>query len=342
MLMRRLVWHNPCTLSRLSWWLRFFRLAYRPVRWRYQIMQKPLRRAFLALDSLGLTGQGGFRLNVKGQIRELPFNGRNLQFTSLYMPQHSKGYEPEVTTLMDLLAQDRAVVYDIGSNWGYFSLVLAARPNFSGRVHAFEPIPDSFADLRGLVEACGLADQIDCHAFGLSDRSAQGTMTAADSCAGTSGRHSGFYTLRGPGGSGVPVELRRLDDLGLEPPDVIKIDVESHEGQVISGGAQTIARSRPMIILENILYPKAPELTLKPLQLLAELGYEFWQPAWAPPAPDRLYALPDTELEENAELRLALIPVSVEQRFILRDAINLLACHKSRTARLHELFNAAA
>src|SRR5262249_58723460 len=58
---------------------------------------------------------------------------------------------------------------------------------------------------------------------------------------------TGHETLR--------VALRRLDSLvderGLERIDLIKIDVEGHERRVLDGGASTLARFRPALVIET-------------------------------------------------------------------------------------------
>jgi FkbM family methyltransferase len=48
----------------------------------------------------------------------------------------------------------------------------------------------------------------------------------------------------------VEVELRRLDELGLDP-SFVKIDVEGAEVEVLEGLRETIARSRPALMLER-------------------------------------------------------------------------------------------
>ena len=48
----------------------------------------------------------------------------------------------------------------------------------------------------------------------------------------------------------VPVQLKRLDDYGFGDVGFIKIDVEGHEEAVLRGGAETLARSRPTLLIE--------------------------------------------------------------------------------------------
>lgn len=47
----------------------------------------------------------------------------------------------------------------------------------------------------------------------------------------------------------VPVQVRRLDDLGLHPA-FVKIDVEGAEGEVLGGLTETIERHRPVFLTE--------------------------------------------------------------------------------------------
>lgn len=69
----------------------------------------------------------------------------------------------------------------------------------------------------------------------------------------------GNYWVReqlGPDGTGavrlveLPVEVKRLDDLGLRP-DFIKIDVQGSEASVVAGLGRTIAATRPVLLIER-------------------------------------------------------------------------------------------
>jgi hypothetical protein len=48
----------------------------------------------------------------------------------------------------------------------------------------------------------------------------------------------------------MPIEVRPLDDYGLNPT-LVKLDVEFYEAQVLTGMQDTIARCRPLVMLES-------------------------------------------------------------------------------------------
>lgn len=65
----------------------------------------------------------------------------------------------------------------------------------------------------------------------------------------------------------VEVELRRVDELELEPR-FVKIDVEGAELEVLHGMRETIAKSRPALMIER------SERVGEVVELLEEAGYE--------------------------------------------------------------------
>ena len=136
------------------------------------------------------------------------------------------------------------VVWDVGANVGYFSL-LAAR--LGGHVHAFEPVPESAARLRGNVAANGLEDRVEVHEAAVGATAGRQPFLvvrdASWSHLADRGRHKATREER-------DVEVVRLDDLDLPPPDLVKIDVEGSEVAVLDGAARVLREHRPVLVVE--------------------------------------------------------------------------------------------
>ena len=280
-------------------------------------------------------GRGVFKLALPAGERRIEFNARNTQFSALYFSCFQHGYEVHVNALLDVLLPDDGVFVDVGSNWGWFPLYVASRPGFHGRVHAFEPFPSTFADLTSVVTQAGLNERVRCHAVALSDKSGHATMSLPD------GFQSGLAVMSedGPGkGEGIATTpLDALEDLG--PVSLMKIDAEGAELKVLRGARVTIAKHRPMIVLESGRRFEQPELTLGPLRLLRELGYVFFNLGWLRKDSGHPYLLGDDHyLAMQPEEIFCLTQFEVEERFQRQDGMNLLACHRDRLAELETLF----
>ncbi len=83
---------------------------------------------------------GEFQYEREGEKIPIRFRGMNTQFVALNRTVFKYGYEIETAMTLDVLAKGDAVFYDIGSNWGYFSLYLASKSNYTVRIFAFEPV----------------------------------------------------------------------------------------------------------------------------------------------------------------------------------------------------------
>jgi FkbM family methyltransferase len=158
--------------------------------------------------------------------------------------EETRSGEPELALLGKLVPRG-GIAVDVGANQGVFSYALSA---IADRVVAFEPNPDyaSFARwmLRGRAEV---------HRLALSDASGRGTLHVPLSddgkvlhFAGSLQRtHSQFRNMQTH-----DVDIRTLDEFGLVGVRFIKVDVEGSEREVLEGARATIARDRPIILLE--------------------------------------------------------------------------------------------
>jgi len=120
------------------------------------------------------------------------------------------------------------------------------------------------------------------------------------------------------------VRVRRLDDLGLPPPDLIKIDVEGHEAGVLAGAKGTLVRHQPLVIVESWYQPERVGAMLAPLRLLAELCYRLHRLIWRP--------MPESA--DGPAVRratLLLVPLTPSDRPAIHEPLNLLAVPPRRS-----------
>ncbi len=160
-------------------------------------------------------------------------------------------HEPGVQRAFELLARPGMTFYDVGANLGFYCVILARLVGASGRVIAFEPLPDnarwithnatlnSFAQVEVRCEALGRAEgQAE---FFVSEKSMWGRLVS------TGGPPAD--TLRR-----ITVTLSSLDALTnadtIPSPDLVKIDVEGAEVDVLNGAAETLRRFRPVLIID--------------------------------------------------------------------------------------------
>lgn len=266
-------------------------------------------------------------LHCEDVIKELKFNARNLHFASVYGHPRELIFEPQIMGLLELLMRDDDVYYDVGANWGMEVLHAALLPKWSGEIHAFEPVPDTFSDLLSLVTQASLDYRITCHNIALSDHSGIKTMMYAD------GIQSGTATIidLDQENTGIKVRTEKLDDMGLSAPTFMKLDVEGHEAVVFSGSKNLIARHKPFIIFESWHTPNDYQNSAEAFKLLEDMEYVFFRPAWRRGESIDDSVWPHSQPPSYTENRfLTLIPMDKQLRAFMAEHIDIFACHKNR------------
>lgn len=167
-------------------------------------------------------------------------------------------YEPATHRLMQRLLPERGGdLVHAGTFFGDMLPTFAAA--CAGRVYAFEPVLESYI----LAKLCLIHNEINNVALfnaGLGD--ALGIVHM--STEGGGGRHRGGSSRIAE--TGQVTTLFAIDLLPIERLAVIQLDVEGHELPALQGADQTIARHRPVIMVEDNKRTCAPFLT--------ERGYE--------------------------------------------------------------------
>jgi FkbM family methyltransferase len=183
------------------------------------------------------------------------------------------GWEGVSLTLWTHLCEDAQVVLDIGANTGVYALV-AQTVNPGCRVFAFEPVKRVHDKLVQNVELNHYPTTTVQSAVSESD----GTAVIYD----TSSEHTYSVTVNKnlcehpELAVSTEVQTRSLDsfvrEYGLDKVDLIKIDVETHEPEVLRGYAQFLPKHRPCILVEIL----SDEIGEKVEAIVSDLGYKYF------------------------------------------------------------------
>ena len=142
------------------------------------------------------------------------------------------------------LLREGMTVMDVGANLGLYSLLASRAVGPSGKVYAFEPVPEIFTRLKEHIVLNNATNVIPVP-IALSDEKGTVKMSVMR------GESSFFRHLSE---KFVEVQVERLDDFvereGIERVDAIKIDVEGAELKVIRGADKTIRRYKPILMVE--------------------------------------------------------------------------------------------
>jgi FkbM family methyltransferase len=180
-----------------------------------------------------------------------------------------ESYDRAEVALLRQIVPDDGLFVDVGANCGYYSLAVAAREAFSGKVMAFEPLQPLSALLEQSIAANGWSDRITLHRLALGNEPGQLPLTDAEHGINAGATRLAVGSSNGRTTRIVPVDA--LDNvIGEALPDAIKVDIEGAEGLFFHGARLTIQRSRPTLVFEM-----NPEL-LRAVSNLAPHDVQHW------------------------------------------------------------------
>lgn len=150
------------------------------------------------------------------------------------------------------------VVVDVGASYGAYTLTAAA---LGAEVVAFEPDEAIFADLKRNITANGFDALVTADNVGLWDKPDSIDMAS--------------YAPHWPAGTVANTfRMTTLDSFEFSKVDICKLDVEGAEAHVLRGARETIARCKPMLIIEVHTFLDAT-LMVKCETELAATGVEY-------------------------------------------------------------------
>ncbi len=146
------------------------------------------------------------------------------------------GNAQELVFTRERMVSPGDVVFDCGCHQGLTTLLFSHWVGPTGRVIAFEALPDNFAVLRKNLELNGAANVDPVHA----------AVGAAQGSVALDVRPNANVST---GNFGLQVPMVCLDQYADRAPNLLKIDVEGFEAEVLKG-AQRVLATHPKIILE--------------------------------------------------------------------------------------------
>ena len=146
-------------------------------------------------------------------------------------------------------ARDGGVILDVGANIGFYTVACARAAGARGHVIAVEPGPQTFAKLTATCAYLGLSNVT---LLNVAASSRAGTGQLLNEPHGRDVHQHLADSRLHEGAHCVTVETRPLDDICGDPGAVtlVKIDVEGHEVEVLSGAARILANGRARLIVE--------------------------------------------------------------------------------------------
>ena len=166
-----------------------------------------------------------------------------------------KSFESDTGWIFKYLVRNESVIIDIGANVGIYSLV-AKTINPNSIVYAFEPSNSTYPKLVKNTEINNY--DIICKKIAFSSSNGKAVFYDVPGPNQTSASLSSLKLKDWEGYNGEIVEYEVdvitfdsfVENNNIQRVDLVKIDVEMHEPEVLSGMVASIERFKPKIIIE--------------------------------------------------------------------------------------------
>lgn len=193
--------------------------------------------------------------------------------------------DPPLQTAIRDFVRPGNVVYDVGANIGFFSVLLGQKVGASGKVYCFEPSPNLVDRLTTNLELNADISQFVVVAKAVSDKTGQDEFLVSHT-------HPQRQTLAGLDVPEVEyqekatVETVSLDDFIFEQnnpaPDVIKMDIEGAEAIAIHGMQRVLSKAAPILLIE--IHTRDAANTILPILRSLDYAIHAIEPGYPPVA----------------------------------------------------------
>jgi FkbM family methyltransferase len=151
-------------------------------------------------------------------------------------------FEYQKQRLMSSMLHAGDTMFDVGANVGYYTLLASHKVGPTGRVVAFEPLPENVRLVRRHLRLNRVRN-VSLHEVAVSDH--DGHARFAPHASNAMGKLSDTGSV-----DVAMVSLDSMTNAGQFPdPSLLKIDVEGAELGVLRGASHVLGRARPTILL---------------------------------------------------------------------------------------------
>jgi FkbM family methyltransferase len=196
-------------------------------------------------------------------------------------------YDPLMTSVVRHFVREGQIAFDIGTDRGWFSLLMGSCVGPSGEVHAIEALPQNADRLRSNLALNGMS-WVHVQEKAICDRSGTATFHLpthdviddfpdVEHCSGVG------YLTDIPSTSTITVPTLTLDEYvaerGIRRIDFLKMDIEGAEVSAFRGATNVLQRLRPIIAVEyNRITLERAGTSLQDLdEILNSLDYDRFE-----------------------------------------------------------------
>jgi FkbM family methyltransferase len=215
-----------------------------------------VKKIYIPSDSLRdkLRFVGKFKASTnEGKEFYLYNNGFKMESEIFWLGFEKYNWEVQSRKIWKSLCQSSDIIFDIGANVGIFS-ILAKVYNPRASVYSFEPQPNIYNVLKKSVTLNGFDTQ--CENIALSNKSGKMKFYNYGPLAFEGNTTAGSLNsnFRPDDQKSIMVEVKELkqyiEEKKIEKIDLIKMDVETHEYEVLLGYGPYLKVHEPIFLIE--------------------------------------------------------------------------------------------
>lgn len=184
-------------------------------------------------------------------------------------------FESLEVDLFKSIVKPDMVVFDVGANLGYYSLIAAKRVARHGQVHSFEPCERMFEELEYNISINHFPN-IYPNKLALGDKSGWAKLTK---CERGMEVYSSLLPENGSSHASIDyekVQISTMDDyvsrMRVDSVDVIKIDVEGAEYSVLKGAKKLLQGQTPPMLFFEVVQAFQAKFNYTSNDILSYLG----------------------------------------------------------------------